>query len=176
MAANSEVKTGDLVFTKSNGIISKLIRIFSDPIGVFAGRYVPSHVGMFREDDGGLYVYESTTSRGGVGRMTADLWFKKHKRDKPVIVKMPFTGYREGISEALSRVEGVPYEHWGTMPSIIFDKNKKGLDRMFCSEMCLYVYREAGLSWFMKAHDPSNTTPDELYNAATAIGVISKWS
>lgn len=174
MVDYTSAKTGDLVFTKSSGVISKLIRIFTDPIGVISGKYVPSHAAMIREDDGELFVYESTTSRGGVARTNAEIWFAEHAKESIRLVSMPVTGFREAISEALSRIEGVPYEHWADMPSIILDKNEKSASRLFCSEMCLYVYREAGIEWFMQNHDPSNTTPDELYDSA--LGVCSQVS
>ncbi len=170
--------TGDLLFTQGRGLFSKIISLFTHPVSFFRKEFTPSHVAMIRRDDAELFVYESTTLKGGVARTPLEDWLIEHKKDRIRHFQMPFAGVRDLISDELVALEGTPYENWFKLAKVAFDSNKAGANRLFCSEFLVRVLQEVGQKepytiphMLTRNLDPNNTSPVELYNVALTVSV-----
>jgi len=168
--------TGDFLFTQGHGLFSKIISLFTHPVSFFRKEFTPSHVAMIRRDDSEIFVYESTTLKGGVARTPLDNWLAEHKKDRIHYVPMPFAGVRDVIAEELVRLEGTPYENWFKLAKVAFDANKAGANKLFCSEFLVRVLQEVGrrLKYTIphsltRNLDPNNTSPVELYKVVLTV-------
>jgi hypothetical protein len=170
--------TGDLVFTSGKHGIKKLIRIFTDPIGVLTHQYVPHHVGILRHDDGELWACEAQFGVGFV-RVPFDKWIRAHRKDRPVVMRMEFTGARYHISNAIKNMEGTPYETINDFVKMATKRNPFDPQRVVCSTAIVRILQEAGrlhasLAMATSPLDPSNTNPDQLYEWGKSVGGVIK--
>ena len=154
--------TGDLIFTRSTGLIGWLIRL-----GTAFWRevkdegWIPNHVGILSQERGELQVYEATSSKDGVASTPLRKYLRKHRDYR--IVRVSCRGEWKLIKKMLRTYDGVPYEKWLKMPSVAFDRNNGTDSHLFCSELAMRVLRVCpSLQWLF--HLPvNNTDPDELY-------------
>lgn len=164
-----KLQTGDLVFTRSPKLISRLIRLASAFRLTLAGAYIPSHVGMIRVVDGVPWVQEALWGRGFV-KTPYEEWMCDHHTESVRIVRMPFTGKRYEIGRELELMEGTPYDTLLGLTRTIGDRNRDSTKRDFCSAACQRVIERALHMRIRKLDRPDNTNPYELYKWALTLG------
>jgi len=161
-----DARTGDLVFFQHPGVGGAVIRLATAFWAVLGGRrWVPNHVGVVVQDDGMLWLYESTFERKGVTRAPLELCLQKYRRTQWRIVPLELEGYRWELKRELDQALGAKYEKLHDLAKVARNDNKAGANRLFCSELAVRVFQGAGVPW-AKDLDPSNTDPDELYRGA----------
>lgn len=162
-------ETGDLVFTRSPKLISRLIRLCSAPIKTIRGEYIPSHVGMLRYVNGELHMQEALFGRGFVKTPWTD-WIKLHGSEGVRVVHMPFTGKRVDLSRELEAMEGVPYAYVTELIRTVGDRNRDATKRDFCSAAVQRVIERALHMRIRRLEKPDNTNPYELFLWAKTLG------
>lgn len=166
------LQTGDLVFTKSPKLISRLIRLFSSPLRTISGEYIPSHVGMIRVICGEPYIQEALWGNGFV-KSQFDEWMKKHKGEQVMVARMPFTGRRVDLGRTLEEMEGIPYASLLELVRSIGDRNKDATSRDFCSAAVQRVIERSLHTRIKSLELPDNTNPYELFVWACEIGFVT---
>lgn len=147
----SEIRTGDLIFTASDSIFSRIIRFFT--------RSAVSHVGVFFWDDDRLFVAESVEG-AGVRIIHASLLFREGTRvfwGRPRKERYTHEEYMRIHSRIGSPHSyyplGTDYDMRGAL-GFLWSKGKNALP--YCAEYAEYV-----LGIFSPARK-RNSTPDDL--------------
>jgi len=161
------MNTGDLVFFRKRGIVPALIR-FGSWLGAKFRRepvpdWIPHHVEIVVLHDGVAYLYGADAVAGFVRRphyfRLNRLTDGKHYR----VIRLDLWGKLDDIREAVTQLEGTPYEQWRKVLRTWREGNTHdSADRVFCSEAIVRVLQAADVSWVCPL-DPENTTPMELY-------------
>lgn len=163
------LETGDLVFTKSPKLVSRIIRLVSSPLRALRGEYIPSHVGMMRYINGEQHVQEALWGRGFV-KTPWDAWLEEHASESVCVVHMPFRGKRVDMSRELEEMEGVPYATVFELVGTVGNNNKDATRRDFCSGAVQRVIERALHMPIRSLNRPDNTNPYELYKWAITLG------
>lgn len=157
--------TGDLVFTRSPRLVSKIIRICSSPVMTLCGDYVPSHVGIIRRLDDKPYVQEALWGRGFCKTPWED-WLAEHGHESVRVIHLPLRGLRTELGEQLELMEGLEYASLRELVRTIGNRNKDCSKRDFCSAACQRALERTIHERLPDLAKPDNTNPLELYQWA----------
>lgn len=145
----NSIKTGDVYFTASKGLVGGLIRLIS--------RSKVSHCGVFKVSEGRVTMLEAQLGKG-----IQEVYASSVLKDTPIIY-MDTAHYRKkfgisdkGIKDFFERYEGQEYDTVGMLLSLI---TKLDNSNVFCSEM---VSRALHLK---TPHLKRGVTPADIYTA-----------
>ena len=114
----NSIQSGDIFFTYSDDVLSRLIRFFT--------RSSVSHVGLFIATGGRVFTVESIQGKGCVMTLAS-----VRLKNKDFIVKEGHSLMEEDIENILGDVGRVKYDWWGAAVSLFIDTKSS---RQFCSE------------------------------------------
>jgi hypothetical protein len=155
----SFLRTGAILHSRSRSFFGATIRLFTGLEAVVKGDWVPNHTAILVQDDGVLWVYEST-SFVGARRIPFAEWKKKHKDFR--ITHLPLVGHREALKDALNSYLGRKYESWWSLILVPFNKAKRGRKRLYCTEYIVAALKDANVPMAQKLV-PHDTDPAEFY-------------
>lgn len=157
-----KLETGMILHCASDGVFGSIIKLATAPIRFIKGEWVSKHTAILAQDDGVLWVYESTSFKGAY-RIPFEQWKKKHKDFR--ITPIEISPKKHALKKALNSYLGRDYEPWWSLVLVPFNKAKKSSKRLFCTEYIVTALMDIehymGLDW----GEASKVDPDEFYEA-----------
>ena len=146
-----------LLFCSGQSFVSRLIRIFTNPLQAFRGGYVPSHVATLA----GSTIIESDIGRGVTCESVSE-WKQRKQGQKVFLATMTdeLSEYESTQTEMrLQSFIGTKYEELHELALTALDRNDDDANRIFCSELVVRAWPK----WIFHRFSPDNTDPDELF-------------
>lgn len=158
-----------LLFTSDDNFVSKLIRLFTNPVRTMKGEFVPSHVATLLHLDNrykrsGTYVVEAHYGKG-VDVVPYRTWLKHNEGKKiQAAVFQPENGIEKmklvaQLNDSAEQHEGKEYEDIISMWRIAFNMGRSGKEKLFCSELARFMWGDL----ICPRESPHDTDPDEIY-------------
>lgn len=144
-----KIKTGDVYFTASKGLVGKSTRTIS--------RSEVSHCGLFKLSEGRVTMLEAQLGKG-----IQEVYASTSLKDEPIYyMDTSLIRKRHGITDKhikdfFERCEGQSYDTIGMLLSLFFKVPNK---RFFCSEMVAHVLK------IQMPHLRRNMTPADIFTA-----------
>ena len=143
-----QIKTGDVYFTASKGLIGSLIRLIT--------RSKVSHCGVFKVSEGRVTMLEAQLGKG-----IQEVYASSVLKDTPIVYidtsyyRKKFGISEQGIKDFFERYEGQQYDTIGMLLSLLFKIPNKDL---FCSEMTARILH------IKTPHLNRGVTPADIYS------------